>query len=162
MGLFFKKKVAADPNIIYSPFGGKVMPIESLKDKTFSSKMMGDGIAIIPSEGKIYAPVNGTISALLDTKHAYGITAEAGYELLVHVGQDTVNLKGEGFASKFKEGDKIKKGELLGTFDIDFITNKGYNIATPVILIAGGEFKIKAKAPDGEIKAGDALLTLTK
>ena len=162
MGLFSRKKEQIDPNTIYSPFVGKVMPIEKLKDKTFAGKVMGDGIAVVPTEGKIYAPISGTISALLDTKHAYGITSPEGYELLVHIGQDTVNLKGQHFETKVKEGSKIKKGDLLGTFDIAAITGKGYNIATPVIVIAGGEFSIKSKAKNGNINVGDVLLTVGK
>ena len=163
MGLFSKfKKSKVESNVIYSPIKGKIVDIESLKDKTFADKVMGDGLAIIPSEGKVFAPVNGTISALLDTKHAFGITAEGGYELLIHVGQDTVNLKGEGFSTSLKEGDKIKKGDLLGTFDMNFITKKGYNLATPVILIGGGDYKIKDKTSPGEINVGDQLFTVEK
>ncbi|MCQ2796564.1 MAG: PTS glucose transporter subunit IIA [Bacilli bacterium] len=162
MGLFFKKKNKENLLIIYSPFDGKVVPIESLKDKTFASKVMGDGIAVIPSKGKIYAPISGTISALLDTKHAYGITSESGFDLLVHIGQDTVNLKGEGFTTNFKQDDKVNQGDLLGTFDIPFIEQHGYSIATPIILITGSEYKIKEKAKEGEIKVGDVLLTLSK
>lgn len=162
MGLFFKKKEEVDLNTIYSPFKGKVIPIESLKDKTFAEKVMGDGIAIIPSEGKIYAPISGTISALLDTKHAYGITSTNGFELLVHIGQDTVNLKGEGFVTSAKEGDQIEKGQLLGTFDIAFIEEHGYSIATPVILITGGDFKIIEKAKEGPINVGEPLLKVSK
>lgn len=160
MGLFFKKNEKIDPNVIYSPFAGTVMPIENLKDKTFSQKIMGDGIAIVPTEGKIYAPINGTISALLDTKHAYGITSDEGYELLIHIGQDTVNLKGEHFTTVVKEGDYIKKGDLLGTFDIKAISNKGYNLATPIIVIAGSNVLIKEKAKNGSINVGDALLVV--
>ena len=162
MGLFFHKKPKADPNTIYSPFVGKVMPIEQLKDKTFADKVMGDGIAVVPSEGKVYSPIDGKISALLDTKHAYGITSDAGFELLIHVGQDTVNLKGEHFVANVKEGDKVKKGDLLGSFDIAAITAKGYNIATPVILITGGEYKINVKANPGDVNVGDMLFTVSK
>ncbi|MCQ2794107.1 MAG: PTS glucose transporter subunit IIA [Bacilli bacterium] len=162
MGLFDRfKKSDADPLTIYAPISGKVIPLEQLADKTFSSKIMGDGVAIIPSEGKIFAPVNGTISALLDTKHAYGVTAEGGYELLVHIGQDTVNLKGEGFTTKAKQDKKIKKGELLGTFDIDFIKKSGYEIATPVIVMQG-DYKIKTRTEATEVKAGDVLFTVSK
>lgn len=159
MGLFFKKKPAVDNNVIYAPIKGKVVPIESLKDETFAKKVMGDGIAILPDEGKVYSPVNGTISALMDTKHAYGITADGGFELLIHIGQDTVNLKGEGFTCNVKDGQKIKKGDLLGTFDMAVIKDKGYNLATPVILIAG-DHTISEKTNAKTINVGDILLKI--
>jgi len=163
MGLFdrFKKK-KEDENIIFSPLNGDVVAIESLKDKTFADKVMGDGIAIIPTEGKVYAPCDGTINAVLDTHHAYGMTADAGFEILIHVGQDTVNLKGEGFTCNVKEGDHVKKGDVLGTFDKEAIKAKGYNLATPVILIAGGEFNIASKTSAAHVNAGDVLLNLSK
>lgn len=146
---------------IASPLNGKVIPLTSLKDETFSKKIMGDGIAIIPSEGKIYSPVDGTITALLDTKHAYGITSDDGFELLVHIGIDTVNLKGKGFKSNVKNGDKIKKGQLLGTFDIPLIKKKGYSIDTPIIVIEG-DYKIVKCAKPGKITAKSELLTIKK
>lgn len=162
MGLFdaFKKN-KADPNTVYAPIAGKVVPIESLADKTFASKMMGDGLAIIPNEGNVFAPVDGVISAVMDTKHAYGITAKAGYELLVHIGQDTVNLKGEGFTCDVSNDQKIKKGDKLGTFDIQTIAKKGCNLATPIILMQG-EFKIKEKTQATSVNVGDVLFTVTK
>ncbi len=163
MGLFDKfKKNKIDENTIFSPIKGDVIAIESLKDKTFADKVMGDGIAIIPTEGKVYSPVNGTINAILDTHHAYGITADAGYEILIHIGQDTVNLKGEHFTCNVKENDKVKKGQLLGTFDIDAIKKKGYNLATPIILIAGGDYNIAEKTNVKSINVGDELLKLSK
>lgn len=162
MGLFFKKKDKVDPNVVYSPLNGTVKPIESLKDKTFADKVMGDGIAIVPSDGNVYAPIDGVISALLDTKHAYGLTSDNGFELLIHIGQDTVNLQGQCFETKVKEGDRVKKGQLLGTFEIDNIKKKGYDVSTPVILIDGGDYKIVTKTDIKEIKVGDALLTLSK
>mgnify|MGYP003312446957 CR=1 FL=1 len=153
-------KVESKTFSIASPLKGKVVKLETLKDKTFSQKIMGDGIAIIPSEGKVYSPVDGKISALLDTKHAYGITSVDGYELLVHIGIDTVNLKGKGFKSNVKEGDQVKKGQLLGTFDIPFIKKKGYSIATPIIVVSGE--KIIKCAKLGNITSKANLLTISK
>lgn len=163
MGLFDKfKKSKAEDNTVYSPLSGEIKPIESLQDKTFADKVMGDGVAIIPSEGKVYAPCDGEINAVLDTMHAYGLTSTNGFELLIHIGQDTVNLKGQHFSSKVKEGDKVKKGDLLGAFEMEEIIKKGYNIATPVILIAGGDFHIAEKTALTSVKAGDPLLILSK
>lgn len=163
MGLFFKKKESIDANVIYAPISGKIKPITSLKDKTFAEKVMGDGVAIVPTEGKVFSPVDGVINAVLDTHHAYGITSDAGYELLIHVGQDTVNLKGQHFTCKVNDGDKIKKGQLLGTFDPKAIADKGYSLDTPVILIAGGDYSIKEFIKqDGEIVAGEPLIRVGK
>lgn len=153
-------KVNSKTYNIASPLKGKVVKLETLKDKTFSQKIMGDGIAIIPSEGKVYSPVDGKISALLDTKHAYGITSDDGYELLVHIGIDTVNLKGKGFTTNVKEGDKVKKGQLLGTFDIALIKKKGYSVATPIIVVSGE--KITKRAKLGNITSKASLLTISK
>lgn len=162
MGLFDRfKKDKVDPLKIYCPIKGKVVPIESLDDKTFAGKVMGDGVAIIPSEGKVYSPVNGTINALLDTNHAYGITSDEGYDLLIHIGQDTVKLNGEGFKALVKQDQKVKKGDLLGTFDIDLIKSKGYNLATPVIVI-DGDYKINNKTNLNDINVGDDLITVNK
>lgn len=162
MGLFFKKKNKSNEIIIYAPIAGQIKPIEKLQDKTFAEKVMGDGIAIIPTVGEVHAPIDGKISALLDTKHAYGISGEDGVELLIHVGQDTVNLKGQHFETNKKEGDEIKKGDLLGTFNIAAIVKDGYNVATPVILIAGGEYKIKEKTSANTVNVGDVLFTISK
>lgn len=162
MGLFFKKKEKSSDITIYAPINGQIKPIEKLQDQTFANKVMGDGIAIIPTEGKVYAPIDGKISALLDTKHAYGISGDNGVELLIHIGQDTVNLKGQHFETNKKEGDVIKKGDLLGTFNIAEIIKAGYNVATPVILIAGGEYHIKEKTSANTVAVGDVLFTISK
>lgn len=119
---------------IYPPVKGKIIPIEKIPDSTFADKILGDGIGIIPSEGKIYAPVSGEITAINDALHAYSITSDDGIELLIHVGIDTVELKGEGFTASVKPKDKIKKGEVIGEFDIELIKRKGYNPITALII----------------------------
>lgn len=115
---------------------GKSVAIEDVPDEVFSSKMMGDGIAVIPSEGKIYAPCAGKISMVMsNTKHAVGIETEEGVELLIHVGLDTVNLMGEGFEMHIENGDSIEPGKLLISYDKEGFNARGINDITMLIVI---------------------------
>lgn len=116
---FFKGK--SKDNIIYSPCKGKVVPITEVSDPTFSEKVLGDGFAVIPSEGKIYAPADGEISMVFDTLHAVTMTTSQGTELLIHIGLDTVTLKGEPFISHVSGGQQVKKGDLLLEADLEKI-----------------------------------------
>lgn len=115
------------------PVKGQAIPLSQVKDEVFSSKAMGDGIGIIPSEGKVYAPFDGTAEAVFSTGHAVGITGENGLEMLIHVGIDTVELKGKGFKAHVNAGDTVKKGQLLVEFDKELIAKEGYD--TTVIYI---------------------------
>jgi len=158
MGLFFKKEKTFE---VLAPFDGTVVPIESLKDQTFATKVMGDGIGIIPTSEEVICPIKGVISSLLDTKHAYGITSEDEFDLLIHIGQDTVEMNGDGFETFVKEGQQVKPKEKLGSFNISKIKEKGYEIATPIILI-DGDFVIKEKTSATNVHAGDVLFTVAK
>ncbi len=120
--------------VVYSPMNGKCVDLAEVNDPMFSEGMMGEGIAIIPAEGRVSSPVNGVVSALFETKHAIGITSEDGTEILIHVGIDTVNLKGKYFDAKVKVGDNIKIGDTLVEFDKDSIIEEGYEVITPVII----------------------------
>src|SRR5699024_4500259 len=113
---------------------GKVVPLEEVPDPVFSQKMMGEGIAVDPAEGKVYAPCNGEIMQVAPTKHAVGILAGDGAEILIHVGLDTVNLKGEGFESHVEAGDTVSKGDLLLTFDLELIREKVPSTVTPIVI----------------------------
>lgn len=127
-------ETAVNDAVIYSPINGKCVELSEVSDPMFSEGMMGNGVAIIPSEGKVVAPVDGVVSALFDTKHAIGITSKDGAEILIHVGIDTVNLKGQYFDAKIKTGDTIKKGDLLVEFEMEAIKKAGYEVITPVII----------------------------
>lgn len=127
-------EVAAALEQIGSPIKGQIVPLEEVDDAAFSKKMLGEGLAIIPSEGEVYAPFDGTVKVMFQTGHAIGLESDTGIELLIHVGLDTVKLEGEGFTPRVKTGDKVRKGQLLLTFDIEDIKEKGYDLITPVVI----------------------------
>ena len=130
---------------ITSPVEGKVIPLTEVKDPTFSQEILGKGAAIIPKKGVVYAPFDGKVDAVFETGHALGLVSEDGVELLVHVGIDTVNLKGKYFTPKKKSGDTMKKGDILLEFDIDKIKADGYDVTTPIIISNTEQFaKVKA------------------
>ncbi|AZV49449.1 beta-glucoside-specific PTS transporter subunit IIABC [Bacillus halotolerans] len=124
----------ANEETVYAPFSGKVIPLSKVPDEVFSSGAMGQGLAIEPSDSKLYAPFDGTIVMVAPTKHAIGLRSTSGVELLVHIGLDTVTLDGTPFSLKVKEGDTVKKGEVLAEFDKAFIEQKGLTTITPVII----------------------------
>ncbi|NHM33285.1 glucose-specific PTS transporter subunit IIBC [Neobacillus terrae] len=119
--------------VFFAPLKGEVVPITEVPDQVFSGKMMGDGFAIIPEEGLIVAPVDGKIINLFPTKHALGILSDAGREILIHVGIDTVNLKGQGFETLVAENDRIVKGQPLLKVDLDYIKNNATSTITPIV-----------------------------
>lgn len=121
--------------IVGAPMSGEVLPLEELKDEAFSSGVMGKGAGIESSEGKVVSPVDGTVSTLFPTLHAVGITSDSGTEILIHVGMDTVQLDGEGFEAHVKQGDKVKKGQLLLDVDLKLLREKGYSTQTPVLVV---------------------------
>ncbi|WP_066070145.1 PTS sugar transporter subunit IIA [Neobacillus soli] len=127
----FKK---AKPLEIYTPVNGEIIPIEEVPDPVFSQKMMGEGVAVIPSTGNIHAPVDGTIMLVADTKHAIGIRAEDGTEILIHVGLETVSLKGQGFTVAVNMGDKVSVGQLLIEVDWEYIGKHAKSIVTPIVI----------------------------
>ncbi len=120
--------------LIYSPLKGDVVDIKEVEDAAFSSGVLGKGVAIMPTEGVVYAPVNGTVTTLFKTNHAIGIVADNGVEILIHVGMDTVQLDGKHFAAKIAQGDQIKIGQPLVEFDIEAIKAEGYSVITPVVV----------------------------
>lgn len=129
--LFKKSKEQAS---IYAPMNGKIVPLEEVPDPVFSEKMMGEGIAMIPSEGKVVSPVAGKIVQIPDSKHAIGIEANDGTEILIHIGLETVALKGEGFTPKVNTGDPVSVGELLMEFDLEYIQEHAKDIITPIVI----------------------------
>lgn len=152
-----KQQDTAEAGTLYAPIAGKMIPLSEVEDEVFSSGALGGGIAFAPGVGEVYAPCDGVIATFFPTGHAIGMVAEDGAEVLIHVGMDTVALNGEGFTPMAKEGDKVKKGQLLLKFDIDFITQKGYKTVTPVI-ITNVEAENLKPFDYGEVSVGDKVL----
>lgn len=162
MGIFkklFKNEQSdtARTNIIFNPINGTIKPITSVADPVFAEKTMGDGAAIIPSEGKLYAPASGTIIALFPTGHALGIATDSGTELLIHIGIDTVELNGEGFESHIRTNQKVNKGDLLISFDLNTLKEKGYDPTVMVVVTNGDQTGSFNKAPEGAATISDKL-----
>ncbi len=147
--------------IIQSPLTGKVMDIALVPDPAFNSEAIGKGVAILPSEGKVCAPVSGIVTTLFQSSHAIGITAESGEEILIHVGLDTVQLKGEGFHPLIRQGDHVQQGEVVLEFDIKLLQDKGYNIITPVVVTNKNDYMdIFAVNENEMVKTNDVLLAV--
>jgi len=147
----FKKKKYVD---IYSPINGILLKIEDVPDPVFSRKMVGDGVALEPTEGIVYSPVNGTLIQLFPTKHALGIKTEEGLEILIHIGMDTVEMKGNGFESFVLEGEKVKIGNKLLKFDMELV-KKEHPLTSPIIITNMDIVdKIVKESYGEEVKAG--------
>jgi len=160
--LFGKKEsgLKADGvEILASPLTGRLVAIENVPDQTFAQKILGDGLAVEPTDGNIYSPVDGEITTLMDTLHALCITSEGGAEILIHVGRDTVALGGKPFTSYVREGQKIKRGDLLLKFDMEAIRAAGLDLTTPIV-VSNWENYIMEKAGGDRISKGETLLTL--
>lgn len=127
---FFKKEKLQ----IIAPVNGEIIPLEEVPDPVFSQKMMGEGVAMMPTSGGICSPVDGTIIQIAPTKHAVGILTEDGTEILIHIGLETVALKGEGFTVAVKENDKVSAGQLLINVDWDFISKHAKSKITPIVI----------------------------
>ena len=142
---------------IKSPMNGTVIPLSEVPDAVFSSEMLGKGFGVEPSEGKAYAPVDGEVTTVFDTKHAIGLMSKHGVELLIHIGMDTVKLNGKGFDVKVKTGDQVKAGDLLAEFDMDLIKSEGYPVTTAVVVTNTddceeiGEVRTGAATKDTEV-----------
>ncbi|MBO0477778.1 PTS glucose transporter subunit IIA [Vagococcus sp. DIV0080] len=145
---------------IASPIVGKVLPLSDVKDKAFSAELLGKGVAVIPSQGLIISPEDGTVTTLFPTKHAVGLTFNDGVEMLIHVGMDTVNLNGECFESFVEQGDVVKKGDKLIAFDKDKIIELGYSIETPVVITNSAEFLDVIETSDDKVTAESTLLRI--
>lgn len=147
--------------VIVSPLKGQCIPLSEVKDEVFSSGALGGGLAVEPEEGKVTAPMDGEVASLFPTKHAVGMRSEDGVEVLIHIGLDTVELEGKYFEAHVKQGDKVKKGQLLVTFDLEKIREAGYVTQVPVIVTGMGHYREMNLTEAGHTDHGEKLLILS-
>lgn len=145
-----------------APAKGKAVPLSEVNDPTFADGLLGKGAAVIPSEGKIYAPADGTVGMMFETKHAVSLSTEYGAEILVHVGLDTVELKGKYYEGHVKAGDKVKAGDLLISFDIDQVKAAGYDVITPVLVCNTDDYSAVEGVTGSDVVPGDTIIKITK
>ena len=158
-----KSAPLADLVEISSPLSGQVKELSQATDPVFAQGVMGQGVLIEPSQGELLAPVDGIVSVLFPTKHAVGIVSDQGVEMLMPIGMDTVNLEGQGFTAHVNQGDRVKVGDKLISFDIDLIKDAGYVTETPVIITNQDQYQADALGSlPRQIAVGDALMTATK
>lgn len=146
--------------IISAPISGKIKPVSSLADETFRSGVLGPGIAIVPEGGRVAAPADGTIDQMFDTGHAFSMTTANGVELLVHVGLDTVRLKGKHFTRIGKTGGSVKAGEDLIEFEESAVRSEGYDTTIVVVVLNQDHFKSIRFAEEGSVQSGSPLVWL--
>ena len=141
---------------------GRTIPMDKVNDQTFAQELLGPGIAIVPSNGTVVSPINGTIATVMDTKHAVCIQGEDGLELIVHAGLDTVELNGKYYQTYKEIGDQVKAGDVLLEFDLEEITKAGYDVTTPIVITNLGDYKITKCLTGQQVKAGKEVIQLTK
>lgn len=148
--------------VLYAPIEGEVIELAKVSDPTFSEEILGKGVAIVPSVGKVYAPIDATVEMVFDTKHAISLKTDSGIEILVHVGLDTVTLKGEPFTEHVAAGDKVKAGDLLLEFDIDAIKNAGLEVVSPVIICNTADYSEIKTITGKSVNTKDEVMTIIK
>lgn len=164
MGFFdklFGKSKGFDGNKLYAPLNGKVVPITEVPDPTFAEGLLGDGVAIIPTDGKVYSPVDGVVETMFDTGHACCLNSSTGVEILIHVGLETVGLNGEPFTIHCKNGDQVKKGQLLFEASLETIQAAGLPIITPVLVCNTDEYSSFEKFT-GDATNDDIIISVAK
>lgn len=156
---FFKKKKTE--YLLGAPAKGKAVPLSEVNDPTFSEGMLGQGVAVIPSEGKIYAPIDGEVGMVFDTLHAVSLTADCGAEVLIHVGLDTVKMNGDGFVGHVQAGDKVKKGDLLLEVDLEKVKAAGYDTITPMLICNTDDYASVEGLSGKDVQPGDDVIKIT-
>jgi sugar PTS system EIIA component len=142
---------------ITSPFSGEVIRLEQVPDKAFAQKQMGDGVAIIPTNGRLLAPFDGIVLHLVSTKHAIIIQHASGLQLLVHFGLNTVNLQGKGFIAHVANGDQVSAGQLMMEIDLDYIQSLGYSTWTPIV-VANEDYRVQIESDYKTVHAGNSVV----
>ena len=154
---FLKKET-----ILYSPVNGKAIKIEDVPDQIFAKKMMGEGIGFVNDENKIYAPCDSEVVLVASTKHAIGLKTKSGIEILIHVGLDTVNLNGEGLEVYVEVKDKVKAGDLLLSYEKDFMNENGIDMTTPMVITNSNDFDIEVISSNKQVSTKDAVMKIIK
>lgn len=149
-----------DTITLFAHMNGTVVPLENVEDDVFSQKILGDGIAVEPQEGKLFAPCDGKIDSVFDTKHAINIVSSNNTEILLHIGIDTVKLEGKHFETHVSDGQDIKKGDLLISFDMEAIKAEGFKLTTPLIICNTDDYSNITSAAQGAIWAGDEIIKI--
>ena len=169
MGFFDSLKKAVSGNTatnetidIIAPLSGEIIAIEDVPDVVFAEKIVGDGVAIRPTGNKMVAPCDGEIGKIFETNHAFSLESDSGIELFVHFGIDTVELKGEGFTRIAQEGQKVKAGDTILEFDLEFLKENAKSILTPVVISNMDEIKELQKMSGTVEVASDAILKIVK
>ena len=150
-----------EKKLVFSPIKGKVVPLNEVPDETFASEILGKGIAIVPEEGKVFAPFDGEVISVFDTLHAYGLRSDDGVEVLIHIGLETVRLEGKGFTSYVKQGDKISRGDLLVEMDLDVIQKEGYETITPIVFSNSDQMEMIEYTKNSEVTNMDILCCIS-
>ena len=145
---------------IYAPVDGDIVPLEQVPDSVFSGKMLGEGVAILPTNGHIHAPIDGTVQVVAQTKHAIGLRSKDGTEVFMHIGLDTVSLKGKGFTVLVNVGDFVSVGQLLVAVDWDFLEAKGKSMITPIVITNSGERQLQYEGLAKCIMGKTVLMTV--
>ena len=168
MGFFSKlfgkseKAPAFDGNKLYAPLNGKAVPVTEVPDPTFAEGLLGNGIAIIPTDGKVYAPCNATVDMMFTTGHAVSLVADFGAEILIHVGLETVSLEGKPFTVHVENGQKVKKGDLMIEVDLEAVKAAGLNTITPVLICNTDDYPTFITNVGKAVTNADAVIELAK
>ena len=157
--LFGKEK---KENGLFAPIAGQAVPVTEVPDPTFAEGMLGDGITIIPSEGKVYAPCDATVDMMFTTGHAVSLVADNGAEILIHVGLETVGLEGKPFKVHVENGQKVKKGDLMIEVDLEAVKAAGLNTITPVLVCNSSDFTTFNKTTGKAVTNADLVIDLAK
>ena len=159
---FFKKLFAKKTDDFYAPMAGKAVPITEVPDPTFAEGMLGNGIAIEPSEGKVYAPCDATVDMMFTTGHAVSLVADNGAEILIHVGLETVGLEGKPFTVHVANGDKVKKGQLMIEVDLEAVKAAGLHTITPMLVCNTDDYPTFNTFVGKDVTNEDVVIALAK
>ena len=149
-----------EKKVILAPVSGKAVPMSEVADPTFNQEILGKGVAIVPDSGTFVAPASGEVTVMFETKHAVSIKTDFGAELIIHIGMDTVNLKGQYFNACVAQGDKVKAGDKLVEVDLEKVKEAGYDVTTPIVICNTPEFPNMVCHSGMDVKALDPIIEL--